>query len=129
MQTQSESDHMNRKLSANFWAREFICLCCKEEGIKDELIFHLQLVHNMLPKNSVMIITSGYRCVEYNAEVGGIPDSAHIKGLAADIKCEDATYKFYLIKALIKVGFERIGEYHDFLHVDLDPDKPKPVIW
>lgn len=30
-------------------------------------------------------ITSGYRCQSLNEQVGGVPDSAHCQGLAADI--------------------------------------------
>ena len=32
-------------------------------------------------------ITSGYRTAERNKQVGGVPDSAHTKGHAADIAC------------------------------------------
>ena len=32
-------------------------------------------------------ITSGYRCPALNAAVGGVGDSAHLYGLAADILC------------------------------------------
>ena len=70
MQTQAESDKLNRSLSDNFIAREFVCPCCYAEGVKDDLIFHLQLAHNVMPKHSVMIITSGYRCAEHN-KAGG----------------------------------------------------------
>lgn len=31
-------------------------------------------------------VSSGYRCKELNKAVGGVPDSLHQKGLAADIK-------------------------------------------
>ena len=129
MQTQSESDQLNRRLSDNFIAREFVCPCCHEEGIKDELVFHLQLAHNMLPSNSVMVITSGYRCVDYTIEKNRSMTSSHLKGLAADIKCDNSTYRHYLIKALMKVGFNRIGIGQDFIHCDLDKDKAQTVMW
>lgn len=131
MQTQAESDHLNRRVAANFIAREFICPCCYKEGVKDDLIFHLQLAHNLLPKNSVMIITSSYRCETHNSDpkVGGSKTSSHLKGLAADIKCENATYRFYLLNALTHVGFKRIGIGKDFIHVDLDETKDQNVIW
>ena len=32
-----------------------------------------------------IIVQSGYRCPTLNALVGGVPDSAHVDGLAADI--------------------------------------------
>ncbi len=131
MQTQAESNHLNRRLSSNFIAREFICPCCYGEGVTDDLIFHLQLAHNLLPKHSVIIITSSYRCEKHNKDpkVGGSDTSSHLKGLAADIKCEDSTYRFHLLNALIQVGFKRIGIGADFIHVDLDESKPQYVIW
>lgn len=118
-----------KKITENFRAYEFVCSCCKKEGIKDDLVFHLQLAHNLLPKNSVMVITSGYRCEEHNKEIGGVENSSHLGGWAADIKCDNSTYRFHLMKALIDAGFKRIGRYDDFLHVDRDPDKPTPVNW
>lgn len=129
MQTQVESDHLNRRLAPNFMAREFICPCCNEEGITDELVFHLQLAHNMLPINSVMIITSGYRCESYTREKKRNQTSSHLKGLAADIKCTDSTYRNHLIKSLMMVGFTRIGIGRDFIHCDLDKDKAQTVMW
>jgi hypothetical protein len=37
--------------------------------------------------NNPMIISSGFRCPELNGEVGGVSDSAHIYGYAADFIC------------------------------------------
>ena len=34
-------------------------------------------------------ITSGYRCFAYNRKVGGVANSYHLIGLAADIKVKD----------------------------------------
>ena len=34
-------------------------------------------------------IDSGYRCFALNRAVGGVPDSAHISGYAADFKCPE----------------------------------------
>lgn len=36
-----------------------------------------------------IIINSGYRSPLVNRKVGGVPNSQHIKGQAADIKCKD----------------------------------------
>ena len=38
-----------------------------------------------------VIVTSGYRPPDYNREVGGVSNSTHIDGLAADIYCEGLT--------------------------------------
>jgi hypothetical protein len=44
----------------------------------------LELIRSLCGNNPVTV-SSGYRCPEVNAAVGGVPDSAHIHGLAADI--------------------------------------------
>jgi len=130
-QTQAESDHLNRNLSASFLAREFICPCCGVEGIKEELVFRLQKAHDFLPKGSVMIINSGFRCEKHNRDpkVGGSETSSHLKGVAVDIKCEFSSYRFYLFNALLQAGFKRIGPKKNFIHVDLDGSKDQNVIW
>lgn len=69
-----------------------------------------------------VIITSGYRPPEYNRDVGGVSDSTHIDGLAADI------YVGHLTTAQLLVICERVigkrggvGYYPDagFVHVDV----------
>ncbi len=39
-----------------------------------------------------VVITSGLRCATRNAEVGGIPDSRHLTGRAADLYCPGVPY-------------------------------------
>jgi len=131
VQTQVESDHLNRKLAANFTAREFICPCCGEEGVRDALVFLLQMAHDALPEDRVMVITSAYRCKKHNSDpkVGGSSTSSHLKGLAVDIKCETSNFRYLLIKALLEVGFKRIGIGKNFIHVDHDGNKDQNVIW
>lgn len=129
MQTQPESDNLNRFIVRNFRAREFLCKCCMEEGIKKELVDKIQDAHDMLPEHSFIFINSGYRCQKHNEIVGSVPDSAHTKGLAADIKCEDSKERFNLVTALFEVGFTRMGIGRTFIHVDLDKTKPRNAIW
>ena len=55
-------------------------------------------------------ITSGYRSKEHNEAVGGVPNSSHLRGYAADIACTDSGGDRYIIlNAIIKAGFKRIG--------------------
>tara|TARA_R100000005_G_C4967455_1_gene181707 strand:+ start:94 stop:447 length:354 start_codon:yes stop_codon:yes gene_type:complete len=74
-------------------------------------------------------ITSGYRSEKHNKDVGGVPNSSHRYGLAADISCANSTRRFLIIEALLHVGFTRIGIADTFIHVDLSMDKPQNLIW
>jgi zinc D-Ala-D-Ala carboxypeptidase len=78
-------------------------------------------------------ITSGYRVEAdiYRLKKAGYKVSAkssHLKGLAADIACDNST-RFKILDSLLKVGFNRIGIANSFIHVDIDPDKTPFTIW
>jgi zinc D-Ala-D-Ala carboxypeptidase len=85
------------------------------------------------------VITSKRRTVEQNASVGGVSDSAHLKGLAADLAVPDSGSLYHMVAALLQVGFKRlvigikirpengVVAYHN-LHCDLDSSLPTPVI-
>ena len=74
-------------------------------------------------------INSAYRTTRRNMEVGGKIDSAHLKGLAVDIRAKDSRTRFIILNALISVGFNRIGIANTFIHVDKDLSKDKNVYW
>jgi len=72
-------------------------------------------------------INSGFRTESHNKEVGGVPESAHTRGYAADINLEGFSDNDVLrvICSCIIAGFRRIGySGGSFVHVDNDPDKP-----
>ena len=75
------------------------------------------------------VITSPVRCPDHNRKVGGVDDSSHTKGHAVDIAVRNSHARFRILKALIHAGFERIGIYPSFIHVDNDPDLPPEVCW
>lgn len=106
---------------------EFKCKCCGKVIISDNLLLLLDRAREMA--GIPFVITSGYRCEKHNAEIGGVPDSAHIKGLACDIKAVTSSKRYRIVKALMQVGFNRIGIASDFIHCDIDVTKPKNVIW
>jgi len=74
------------------------------------------------------VINSAYRSPEHPESIKN-PTSSHIKGLAVDIKATDSKTRFKIVKALVTVGFTRIGIADTFIHVDLDLDKTQNVIW
>ena len=80
------------------------------------------------------VISSGFRTEEYSQELKErgykvANKSAHLKGLAADIRCYQSQERHAIIEALLYVGFRRIGISDTFIHVDLDKDKAQDVIW
>jgi uncharacterized protein YcbK (DUF882 family) len=80
-------------------------------------------------------VTSGYRTEFHNEKVGGVSGSSHLKGLAADVSDNihgvkmKSNNRYSMIKALLEVGFNRIGVGNGFIHVDIDKDKAQNVIW
>ena len=77
-------------------------------------------------------ITSGYRTPHHNAEIGGVENSAHVRGFAVDIDISEMSPAQVAasMMALSAVGFRRIGlSEGSFIHVDNDPEKPTPVTW
>lgn len=109
-------------------AKEFECPCCDENLIDMRLVNRLNTVRDRA--STPVVINSGYRCPEHNRAVGStIPDSAHVKGLAADISTPGSSDRFKILGALIHNGFTRIGVYKTFIHCDIDETKPQGVIW
>ncbi|MBL4820133.1 MAG: DUF882 domain-containing protein [Gammaproteobacteria bacterium] len=80
-------------------------------------------------------INSAYRTKEDNERIYRElekpvnTNSSHLRGLAVDIKTNDSRTRFLVLDALISVGFNRIGIADTFIHVDLDLQKSKQVIW
>lgn len=70
-------------------------------------------------------INSGYRTEKQNKKVGGVSDSAHKKGLAADIAAKTENDKKIIAKALYQENFIRLGFGKNFIHVDIDDTKPQ----
>lgn len=61
-----------------------------------------------------LFVTSGYRCTELNSAIGGVKNSQHIHGLAADIECFQLSTK-QLFEAVQDSGLkfdQLILEYH-----------------
>lgn len=76
-----------------------------------------------------MRINSGYRTFNHNKKVGGVPDSAHTRGLAADIALTSSGMRYALVQLALSVGITRIGIGNTLVHLDMDTTLPDQVIW
>lgn len=110
-----------------FLPSEFTCKCCGAGSVKQSLIFCLEKARKYaaIPFQ----ITSGYRCEAHNKAIGGSPASAHLKGWAVDIRCDNDHYRYVMLRALLHAGFQRIEIADRHIHVDMDPTKTTRLIW
>ena len=104
------------------------------EGLNEEFVAKLDQARHIA--GFPFIITSGLRTPEKNQSViGAVPDSAHLKGLAVDLKVENSHEVSLIVDAVKSVGITRRGIYVDsenfptHVHIDVDPDKVSDVIW
>jgi uncharacterized protein YcbK (DUF882 family) len=63
-------------------------------------------------------ISSGYRCPLHNSFIGGSYLSAHLFGMALDLKTgQDTDHVFTIVTN--ELPDLRVGKYVDFLHIDM----------
>lgn len=109
-----------------FTDKEFACKCgcgfCKPDA---RLIATLNKIRETLGKP--VNVTSGCRCPKHNAKVGGVKDSNHTHGTAADIQCQGMT-STVVWGTILRLHRERwlselagLGIYDTFVHVDVAP--------
>jgi uncharacterized protein YcbK (DUF882 family) len=125
------------KLTKNFSLEEFKC----KDGSDipnnvlsniTELAKNLQVLRDALNKS--ISITSGYRSPKYNAKIGGVKNSQHVKGTASDIQVKGMTPKevALVIEGLIESGKMKqggIGIYPNFTHYDIYFDGKNKRRW
>lgn len=63
-----------------------------------------------------LFINSGYRCLELNKAVGGVPTSQHVLGQACDVSCTDPVALARLAKKM-KLDYDQAILYPSFLHL------------
>lgn len=80
------------------------------------------------PAFGPMVIRSGFRCAKENRRVGGVADSYHLLGLAADITVLSDSQRYTLIRSLLEHGWRRMGIGKNLVHADRGPTR-WPVIW
>jgi uncharacterized protein YcbK (DUF882 family) len=121
------------KLTKNFSKSEFDCSCNCEmpKKVLDNvkiLAEQLQIIRTI--SEQPIQINSAYRCPKHNKAIGGVKNSQHVLGKAADIVIKDYTAEetFYLISELINDGDMLqggLGSYNSFTHYDIRKTKAR----
>ena len=112
-------------LTKNFNREEFACKCgCGYMDIDFDLVKIIQAIRDEL--NEPIRINSGCRCVKHNQRVGGVRNSFHVSGKAADLSCASGGKKlFETIKRMQSEGRLEGLKYYiyyerkNFVHVDV----------
>ena len=126
----------NTRFSEHFAKSEFVCHCCGrgEEKIDLRLI---ELLEQLRAKAGKPVhVNCGYRCPTHNAEVGGVPNSQHVLGTAADITIPEIGFE--RARELVEsIDFDGTGFYPPlngggawFIHVDVrDGGIGSHIVW
>lgn len=100
----------------NFKIKEFASHDGTDEiRIDEELVEKLQIIRSYF--GVPVTINSGYRSPSHNHSVGGVENSNHVLGKAADISVRGVSPKS-VAEFAKKIGFGGVGTYKDFTHVD-----------
>ena len=107
-------------LTEHFSEAEFTCRCCgmlPTTGISMALLLGLERLRLRIGRP--INISSGYRCPDHNRAVGGVWNSQHVKGTAADIYVDGMGVRE--LANICKQIFDGVGTYVDdgFVHVDM----------
>jgi len=104
-----------------------VCPHGTRDKTSGELI--LQLTNMEIALGRTLIYNSGFRCGECNKKAGGVKNSAHMRGKAADVSCKTSGERFVLVKAALEQGVKRIGIGKGIIHLDVDGSLPQRVTW
>lgn len=124
---------MDQQLTKNFTLNEFKSNDGAEfpaEVVKNlrELAKNLQVIRNHFGKP--IKINSGYRSPQHNKNIGGVSNSQHVKGKAADFVISGYTPQQIAVEletliALNKISQGGIGVYPNFVHYDIRGKKAR----
>lgn len=113
--------------SVYFSEKELECPCCGKVDMDPEFLSELD---NLRVKAGIpLVLNSAFRCPKQNALVGGVPNSSHLYGKAADIRANSSRTRHKILKAAYALDLRRVGIAKGFIHVDTDDYLPQDVSW
>lgn len=98
----------------NFKLSEFRCRHCGKLKLNINLLLKLE---DLRLQTGLLIVNSGYRCPTHNKNVGGHPNSEHLRGNAADVRAPSTSPD--KVHAIADKMFNGVGKYKTFTHVDV----------
>ncbi len=113
------SENNDIKIAKHFSLTEFECPCCGVVRLHKSLLNYIVMLRQIL--NKPIYINSAYRCIKHNAAVGGVENSYHLYGAAADIRIEGFTMSQFLLAAHT-INIYKIIPYEDrnFVHININ---------
>jgi hypothetical protein len=145
-------------LSPHFDASEFACGCgcgfgTRPGDVQPGLLEHLEAMRTMLGRGIAIGHDGGCRCEAQNKIAGGVPNSAHTHGGAADVETIGGLARYEVIVAAVVAAIEKthnipgldfvavcrevrntlrgLGIGTNFVHVETDvrSTAPRPAVW
>ena len=121
----SKKNDGEKKLSSNFRVREFACKDGSDAVlVAPRLVMVLQSIRDHFGK--AVNINSGYRTPQYNTKVGGVDQSQHCYGTAADITVKGVDVEAvaaYARKIMPDWGGVGLYTAQGFTHIDVREDR------
>ena len=126
---QSDQNHNDQNPDnqvKHFKKNEFTCKCgCKLNNTDLDLVKVLDSIRDHF--NRPIIISSGCRCTKHNREVGGVRNSKHLYGKAADIVVSNVSTADVLnyVNTLVKSGriryaYGQTRNMGNAVHIDIN---------
>lgn len=111
----------SKSVAKNFVVSEFACHDGSDTVLIDpQLVEYLQLIRDHFGKS--VKINSAYRTPTHNANEGGVDDSRHVLGCAADIRITGVA-PIEIARYAESLGIRGIGLYDSFVHIDTRTQK------
>lgn len=116
------------KISEHFTTEEFECRDgCGQCIIEPELVEQLEMIRNFFDKPVILYPDHCVnRCKEHNEKIGGVKNSQHLKGMAADFHVQGVgmnTLHLDMIKLYNEGKIRNLGLYGWGCHIDIRKDK------
>lgn len=119
---------------ANFSLAELRCKCgqCGSDGTEMDPAFMHQVQRLRELYGKPLVVSSAYRCRRHPVEARKSQPGAHTTGAALDIACSGAD-AVAILRLALSLPFTGIGVQQKasgrFLHLDMAPALPRPMIW